>query len=106
MVAEVTPRLPLTALPLAPAHLLGVVNLRGRPVTVLDLSALIGLGPSRPTDLYIIATALDMRVALPVKRVHGVEQAPTPPDRPPELARGATLLDLPALLQQALAMLP
>lgn len=106
MVGEVTPHLPLTTLPLAPPHLLGVVNLRGRPVTVLDLSALIGMGPSHPTDLYIIATALDMRVALPVKHVHGVEQAVTPVDGPPELSRGATLLDLPALLQLALAKLP
>lgn len=45
-VREVLGPQPLTRIPLAPAAVAGSLNLRGRIVTVLDLRATLGLGPT------------------------------------------------------------
>ena len=43
-VQEINRQLELTPVPLAPPYVLGVTNLRGRVITVMDLGAKIGLG--------------------------------------------------------------
>ncbi|MGB3456066.1 MAG: chemotaxis protein CheW [Litorimonas sp.] len=45
---------PVTPLPDTPDHVLGVVNLRGTVLPIIDLSARFGLAPSEPTDRSII----------------------------------------------------
>ena len=43
-----------TPLPHAPEHVLGVINLRGVVLPVVDLSARLGLGASVPTAAHVI----------------------------------------------------
>lgn len=42
-IREVVQRAPLTAVPNAPEHILGIMNLRGKVLTVFDLDSLLGL---------------------------------------------------------------
>ena len=49
-VREVVRRPEHTPLPAAPAHLVGVINLRGQILPLFDLRALFGLGSIEPTD--------------------------------------------------------
>jgi purine-binding chemotaxis protein CheW len=58
-VGEVLDELPVTRLPDAPGSLLGLVNVRGRVVPVLDLAVLLGLPPLAiaPQALAIARTA-------------------------------------------------
>jgi len=48
MVEEVTPLVSLTRLPGAPDYVAGVMNHRGRPLPVADMSVLLAGRPSRP----------------------------------------------------------
>ena len=43
-----------TPLPHAPEHVLGVINLRGVVLPVVDLSARLGLGATAPTGSHVI----------------------------------------------------
>jgi chemotaxis-related protein WspB len=47
-IAEVLPLLQITRVPLAPAGVAGLINYRGRPVPVLDLSELMLGEPAQP----------------------------------------------------------
>ena len=44
----------VTPLPQAPDHVLGVINLRGAVMPVLDLRAQLGLGRTEPTGRHVI----------------------------------------------------
>jgi purine-binding chemotaxis protein CheW len=46
-----TPAMPL---PHAPPHVLGVINLRGAVLPIVDLSARLGMKPSQPTVRHVI----------------------------------------------------
>ncbi len=63
-----------TAVPGAPAYVLGIVTVRGRVLPVVDLRRRVGLPPSAPTpDTRIIVTELEGRVvALCVDRAREV----------------------------------
>jgi purine-binding chemotaxis protein CheW len=43
-----------TPLPHAPPHVLGMINLRGQVLPVIDLSTLLGLGPSTPGPSSVV----------------------------------------------------
>jgi len=45
-VQEVTSSLPMTKVPIAPSHVLGLINLRGQIATAIGLRELFGLGSS------------------------------------------------------------
>jgi purine-binding chemotaxis protein CheW len=65
----------ITAVPLAPPALVGMANLRGAIVPVLDLRRLLALPPrprARTTRTLVVETA-GVRLALAVDRVVGVE---------------------------------
>ena len=49
-VQEINRHLEITEVPHSPDYVRGVVNLRGRVVTVLDLRTILGLEPTRITD--------------------------------------------------------
>ncbi len=49
-VQEINRQVDATPVPLSPPYVLGVMNLRGRVVTVVDLAAKLGLGSTRFTD--------------------------------------------------------
>ncbi len=108
-VTEVSEAGPVTAVPGAPAHLLGVRNLRGSVVPVASLAALLGLG-SGPARRLVVCECGSKRLALTVDDVTDVgllADDPTPSDSPllqaTALIDGALvgILDLPALLDAA-----
>jgi len=106
---------PLTMVPGAPAPLLGVANLRGSVLAVVEPRPLLGL-PARPLGPGVPALVIaagDLQAAIPIDRVVGLDwfEAPLPldgVDRPgaafatgvvPHAGDHATLLDAGRLLQ-------
>lgn len=104
-----------TRVPLAPAPVIGVANLRGEVVPILDPRPALGRPPARPgrRQLALVVAAGAGRVALAVDAVLGLEQfesvqplapgtrAEAGPAAVGELLREggrATLLDLAAVL--------
>ena len=54
---------PVTHLPHSPSYVLGVINLRGAVVPILDLAAKLGFSAIAPTERHvIIITAIDDRI--------------------------------------------
>jgi purine-binding chemotaxis protein CheW len=53
-VREIRGWTPTTPLPNAPAYVLGVVNLRGTVLPVIDLGARLGLTAAEPTERHVI----------------------------------------------------
>ncbi|OYU19957.1 MAG: chemotaxis protein CheW [Rhodobacteraceae bacterium PARR1] len=54
VVREIRGWSPTTVLPHAPAHVTGVINLRGAVVAVVDLAARLGLGKTTATPRHVI----------------------------------------------------
>lgn len=68
----------VTPLPVAPEIVLGVVNVQGRVLPVVDARRRFGL-PARqvvPEDSLILARTARRRLALAVDRLHGVIEHP------------------------------
>jgi chemotaxis signal transduction protein len=62
-----------TVVPLAPPHVMGMTNLRGAIIPIVDLRVLLGL-PTRVGRVHVLVVeANGSRVALAVDRVVGVE---------------------------------
>jgi purine-binding chemotaxis protein CheW len=106
---------PLTAVPGAPAPLLGVANLRGNVLGVAEARPLLGLTsrPVTPGSPALVIAAGEMQAAIPIDRVVGLDwfDMPVPleanDDRPgaafaaglvPHAGDYATLLDAGRLL--------
>ncbi len=53
-VREIIPSRPVTRLPGAPAWVLGLLNLRGRVLTVVDLANRLGLGPGAAQSVIVL----------------------------------------------------
>lgn len=69
---------PVTILPHSPHFVLGVINLRGAVIPIIDLAAKLGFGPITPSDRHviIIVTIHDRTVGLlvdSVSEILGVE---------------------------------
>lgn len=64
----------LTRVPQAPADVLGILNLRGQIVTVLDLARRLGLGSTEPDSLcrVIIVNSASGKVGILVHRISDV----------------------------------
>lgn len=78
-----------TSLPHAPSYVLGVMNLRGTVVPLVDVSARLGLGPANPDPRHvvIIAMAGEQVVGFLVSAVSRVLSIPRSAIQPaPELA--------------------
>lgn len=121
VVQEVTERLPLTEVPMAPRGVRGVVNLRGHLVTALDLPALLGaagLPGSAAAPVDVIVRHGGELLGLPVDAISEVLDAPEharvpPPDNLTGPVRGLVRgvhavdrglvleLDVPALVAAA-----
>lgn len=110
----------ITALPDAPPKLLGVINLQGRVVSVIDLRRCCGLPPIEvePEQVLVLVRRRDGKVALAADGVEGAvgweEEVVIPAEeiQPPPLSLegvaklGGTLvpvLDLDRLLQDILS---
>ncbi|MBX3196558.1 MAG: chemotaxis protein CheW [Labilithrix sp.] len=85
-VQEVLRYLPMTSVPLAPATVRGLINLRGEIVTAIDMRVRLGLAPRRAeeTPMNVVATTADGTVSLLVDEIgdvievddHTFEKAP------------------------------
>lgn len=83
----------LTPVPGAPAEILGVRNLRGNIVPVIDLGTLLGLAGGE-TERIVIAEHADRRAGLAVGDVLDVVELPAPSEETrSELLLGAALVD-------------
>ncbi len=63
-----------TPLPHAPPHVLGMMNLRGAILPVIDLGARLGLGPANPTtsSVVVVAQIGDAQMGLVVDAVSDI----------------------------------
>jgi len=77
-VREVYPVRDLTVLPCVPPHVLGVINVRGRIVSVVDLKRFFELPEKGLTDLNkaIIVSAAEMELGLLADAVVGLRRIP------------------------------
>ena len=56
-VREIRGWTPATAMPHAPSYVLGIVNLRGAVLPIIDLSARLGMKKAEPTARHVIIVA-------------------------------------------------
>jgi len=56
-VREIRGWTPATAMPHSPAYMIGVINLRGAVLPIIDLAARLGMKPSDPTARHVIIVA-------------------------------------------------
>ncbi|HEV3287640.1 MAG TPA: chemotaxis protein CheW [Streptosporangiaceae bacterium] len=84
----------VTPVPRAPAEVLGVKNLRGQILPVLDLAALLGTQNSRSPRLLLVAEAGGHRGGFAVDEVSQVGELADPAEEAEsDLLLGATLTD-------------
>lgn len=76
-IQEMNRQLEMTRVPQAPAYVLGIMNLRGRIVTIIDLGRKLGLAPSKQTDSsrIIIVNSREENIGLLVDRITDVVKA-------------------------------
>ncbi len=103
-VREIRGWTPATAMPHTPAHILGVINLRGAVLPIVDLSARLGMKRAEPTVRHVIIVAQVKRkvVGLLVDAVSDILTVtddtiqPTPEvssDHERQFARGVLAID-------------
>ncbi|MEO1496846.1 MAG: chemotaxis protein CheW [Planctomycetota bacterium] len=86
LVQEINRQLDITPVPNAPAHVRGVINLRGEVATVIDLRHVLGLEPSEETrdTRNLIVHSQDEAIGLLVDKISDIltlrpEDIATPP---------------------------
>lgn len=77
VIQEMNKQMEMTRVPQAPEHVLGIMNLRGRIVTIIDLGRKLGLSPSRKTESsrIIIVNSREENIGLLVDRITDVVTA-------------------------------
>lgn len=84
----------LTAVPGSPAVILGVQNLRGQILPVIDLALLLGIRRTGPAAHLIVAEAGSWQAGLAIDEMSGVGELADPTeDTDSGLLAGATLAD-------------
>jgi purine-binding chemotaxis protein CheW len=84
----------VTPVPGAPAAVLGLRNLRGNVMAVVDLAAILRLAGQPERDRIVVAAQGDRRAALAVDSIVGVEELPEPAETAESLHLiGAALVD-------------
>lgn len=56
-VREIRGWTPATTMPHSPSYMIGVINLRGAVLPIVDLSARLGMKPAEPTQRHVIIVA-------------------------------------------------
>ncbi|MBK8575222.1 MAG: purine-binding chemotaxis protein CheW [Elusimicrobia bacterium] len=101
-VHEIITLLPVTPVPRMPAHLLGVINLRGKIIPVVDLRLKLGLPPIKNQDCIIIVRAHNIEVGVSVDRVSEVTNiADKDIEEVPSFGEGVTGEDLLGIAKSA-----
>lgn len=74
VIQEMNRQMEMTRVPQAASYVLGIMNLRGRIVTIIDLGRKLGLTPSKTTEdsRVIIVNSRDENIGLLVDRVTDV----------------------------------
>jgi purine-binding chemotaxis protein CheW len=91
-VLEVAPLGEVTAVPGAPAGLLGVLNLRGRILAVGDLAEILGLRRTAPGTRMLVVESGDLQASLVIDEVSEVGDLAEPTEATESaLLTGATL---------------
>ncbi len=77
VIQEMNKQMEMTKVPQAPSYVLGIMNLRGRIVTIIDLGRKLGLAPSKTTETsrIIIVNSRDENIGLLVDRITDVVTA-------------------------------
>ena len=84
----------VAAVPGAPAEILGIRNLRGRLLPVVDLAALLGIPRDSPPAHLLITVTDGHQAGLAIDEVTAVGEMPEPAEETESrLLRGATLTD-------------
>jgi purine-binding chemotaxis protein CheW len=99
-----------TCLPLSPSYVLGVVNLRGTAIPVIDLAVRLGLPRSEPSarDAIVVAQIRDQLVGLLVQGVSDMVELGADRIQPtPDMASGTAsyVLGLIALEKRLISLL-
>jgi purine-binding chemotaxis protein CheW len=90
-VQEVIRELPMTPVPLAPAVVAGIMNLRGQLVTALDLRQQLEMGPGQAgiTPMNVVVRSQDGAVSLLVDQIGDVVEVDEASfERTPETLQG------------------
>ncbi len=88
---------PVTVVPLAPATMAGVLNLRGRILSAIDLRARLGLPPrgaTRRQPPHLVVRSSAGEVSLVVDRLDGVVDVSDTDREPPPAHLGPQMRDL------------
>lgn len=77
-VQEILPAARVEPAPSAPRAVLGVLNLRGTAVVVVDVAVLLGRGGEelRPSDRFVVLEGTDPSIALRVRAAHDIAEVP------------------------------
>jgi purine-binding chemotaxis protein CheW len=94
VVERVLQMVELSVLPKAPNIVLGVINLHGEIIPVVDIRRRFGHPSSHysPTSLLLIARTSRRKLALPVDEAHGVQHLSSENVAPPETVFPGTSL--------------
>lgn len=91
-VIQVAPIGTVTAVPGSPAHMLGVRNLGGQILPVVDLALLLGIGRTAPPAHLVVAQAAGRQAGLAIDEVNEVGELADPTETTTSgLLIGATL---------------
>lgn len=74
-VQEVIRAVPVTRIPTAPAHVLGIMNLRGRVVPMIDMASLLDLAAAGENRFIVVCRRRDMLLGLLVEAIAAMHQA-------------------------------
>jgi purine-binding chemotaxis protein CheW len=84
-ILEIMNPMPATKLPGAPVEVLGLLNYRGSPATIVDLPRVLGRGAVRETHRLVVLRWGDREVALAVDDVVGLTDSSDGSSPPPEV---------------------
>ncbi|MBU0698523.1 MAG: chemotaxis protein CheW [Proteobacteria bacterium] len=84
-IQEINKQIIMTKVPQAPEYVMGILNLRGQIVTVIDLGVKLGLAPTQPDDKTrnIIVNSKGESIGLLVERISDVVPAEREKLEPP-----------------------
>ena len=84
-IQEINKLMEMTVVPQAPEYVMGILNLRGQIVTIIDLGLKLGISPVRQTDenRNIIVSSEGEQIGLLIERISDVVLADTEKIEPP-----------------------
>jgi purine-binding chemotaxis protein CheW len=90
-VGEVQPLERVTRVPTAPRDVLGILNIRGRVLTLFGLAECLDIPPGREPCTHVVVLDLgdaELRIGLAVQRIGGVRRVPVSAVEPPPPREG------------------